>query len=61
MSRSVRARTFDRAARAWVAGKPHTAWQILAEAGLTDQWPAFLRVALARARRTYLTHLPPRT
>ena len=43
---------FKRAAVAWQAGKPYTAWEILAQSGLQDEWPAFRKVAsrIARAR-----------
>jgi len=55
ISKSARHRAHVRAAVAWRAGKPHAAWQVLAEAGLAHEWPAFQRVALRQARRRYLT------
>lgn len=51
---SRRYRTLVRAATAWKAGKPHRAWEILADAGMADQWPAFQRVALRHARARYV-------
>lgn len=59
MSASMRHRTFTRAAAAWQAGKPHTAWEILADAGLQDEWPVFQRVALRLARRRFVRRMPP--
>jgi hypothetical protein len=56
-SQSVRRRAFRRAAEAWRAGRPHTAWEILAEAGLSDHWREFQRTALRVARRRYLRRI----
>lgn len=53
MTRSGRVRVIERAVVAYRVGKPHMAWQILAEAGMVDYWPEFLREALTRARRGY--------
>lgn len=47
---SERRRVFRRAAVAWQSGKPHTAWEILAESGFQDEWPRFRKVALRIAR-----------
>jgi alpha-beta hydrolase superfamily lysophospholipase len=43
----------DRAVIAWRVGKPHRAWEILAEAGMSDYWARFQRTALQHARRGY--------
>lgn len=59
MSASMRRRVYTRAAVAWQAGKPHTAWEILAASGLQEEWPTFQRVALRIARRKFLKRLPP--
>lgn len=53
LTRSQRRRVLRRAARAWKAGKPHTAWSILAECGLSEYWPAFRNTALRMARQRY--------
>lgn len=53
LTRSARVRVLQRARDAWTAGKPHTAWQILAEAGMAAHWPEFQRTALAHARRGF--------
>ena len=52
-SKTVRRVAYRRAAQAWTAGKPHTAWEILASFGLADDWPEFRREALRRARQTF--------
>ena len=57
ISRTVRHRALTRAARAWQAGRPHTAWEILADAGLAAYWPTFRRTALSRARSRYLREM----
>ena len=53
MNTSTRRRTFARAVTAWRSGRPHTAWEILAAAGMADHWPEFQRVALRAARGRY--------
>jgi hypothetical protein len=53
LTRSARARVLDRAVIAWRVGKPHRAWEILAEAGMSDYWARFQRTALQHARRGY--------
>lgn len=50
-------RTLRRAAMAWRIGRPHRAWEILAEAGMADQWPTFQRVVLQRARARYTARM----
>lgn len=50
---SQRHRTLVRAARAWKAGKPHTAWEIMHAAGLDRDWPQLQRALLADARRRF--------
>lgn len=57
MSPSMRRRVHKRAASAWLAGKPHTAWEILDGAGLADEWPEFQRVAFRLARRRFLDQM----
>lgn len=52
---SHRQRALDRAVAAWRSGKPHTAWQILSDAGMADYWPTFQRTALRVARKRYTT------
>jgi hypothetical protein len=59
MTASMRRRAYTRAAHAWQAGKPHTAWEILTSYGLQDEWPVFQRVALRIARGRYLRRMPP--
>jgi hypothetical protein len=54
MTRTERERTLDRAVVAWRVGRPHRAWEILADAGLQAYWPTFLRTALGRARKGYV-------
>lgn len=54
VSRSVRVRAFNRAARAWRAGYPHQALEILRAAGLEGHWPEFRDQALRRARERYV-------
>lgn len=56
-SQSVRRRAIRHAAEAWRAGKPHRAWEIMAEAGLLDHWREFQRTALRVARRRYLRYM----
>jgi hypothetical protein len=53
MNTSTRRRTFARAVTAWRTGRPHTAWEILADAGMAELWPDFQRVALRHARNRY--------
>jgi hypothetical protein len=61
VSRSVRYRALVRAARAWDAGKPHQAWEILAGAGFTrDEWRVFQSEAVRRARSRYLVRMSAR-
>lgn len=50
LSRTARRRVLMRAVAAWQASKPHTAWEILAQAGMAHYWP-YLRRALLRANR----------
>jgi hypothetical protein len=57
-TRTIRRRVYSRAARAWNDGKPHTAWEILADAGMADHWPYFQREAFRSARQRYLSLLP---
>jgi hypothetical protein len=52
-----RVRAFRRAARAWNAGYPHAAWEILTRAGYESDWPEFLRTALIMARREFHARL----
>lgn len=54
MPRSKRHRTLMRAVRAWQAGRPHQAWEILDQAGMGEVWPEFKRVALDQARQRYV-------
>jgi len=42
-----------RAVLAWRGSRPHTAWSILADAGMAELWPEFQRVALRHARNRY--------
>lgn len=53
VSRIWRVRTLNRARIHWQAGRPHEAWEILADAGLAEAWPEFLRVALRTAGERY--------
>ena len=48
-----RQRAYRRAAYAWTHGKPHTAWEILAASGYSDQWRDFEKEAFRHARRTF--------
>ena len=50
---TARRRVLYRAATAWRDGHPHTAWSILAQAGMGELWPEFQRVALRHARSRY--------
>lgn len=50
---SQRHRVLVRAARAWMAGKPHEAWTIVHTAGLDRDWPELQRSLLRRARQRY--------
>jgi hypothetical protein len=52
-----RQRVFHRAAYAWNNGKPHQAWEILAQEGYGDHWRDFQTEALRRARRTYTVQM----
>ena len=45
------------AVRAWRAGKPHRALEIITDAGYRDMWPEFQRRALADARARYLARI----
>jgi hypothetical protein len=54
----ARTRAFRRAAVAWSAGKPHQAWEILAESGYGHLWPVFMTGALVRARREFTVRMP---
>ncbi len=49
-----------RAVEAWQASRPHTAWTILAEAGMAELWPHFQR-AMLRHNRTRFTRTMTRT
>ena len=60
LTASQRARVITRAVAAWHAGKPHTAWQTLADAGMGAYWPMFQRVALRHARKRYTRAMPKR-
>lgn len=53
MSTTARHRAIRRAVRAWQGGRPHEALELLAEAGMKDQWPEFIRAAHADARRRF--------
>ena len=53
----MRERIFTRAAVAWMNGQPHTAWEIITQAGLRAHWPEFQRTALRRARRHFLARM----
>lgn len=59
MTTIERRRAYRRAALAWQAGKPHTAWEILATSGLADEWPYFQRVALRIARGRFVARMRP--
>jgi hypothetical protein len=50
-----RYRVFVRAARAWQAGYPHQAWEIVQRAGLGQHWPRLMAALLADARGHYKT------
>jgi hypothetical protein len=52
-----RHRALRQAVQAWRVGRPHRAWQILAEAGMADHWQEFQRVALRRARERFLARM----
>src|SRR5262245_13362695 len=52
-TRTAHQRARQRAARAWRAGQPHRALEIMEEAGLRDEWPVFVRVAARTARARY--------
>lgn len=54
MTRSQVRRVLTRAAQAWQGGRPHQAWQIVAEAGLQGGWATFQREALAASRKRYV-------
>ena len=43
----------NRAVAEWNAGRPYGAWQVLADAGMSDQWVTFQREAFTSARRTF--------
>ena len=49
----TRSDVFRAAARAWNAGRPHRALEIMTDAGCRELWPVFQRVALRRARERY--------
>ena len=53
----TRERALTRAAVAWLNGQPHTAWEIINQAGLRELWPEFQRTALRRARRHFLARM----
>lgn len=57
VSRSLRRRVYRIAAEHWLASRPHAAWATFDRAGLLDEWPTFQRVALRRARRTFLARM----
>lgn len=58
LKKAPRAAVIRRAAQAWNAGKPHTAWEIITTAGYGEPgWRAFQRVALRRARDRYQARL----
>ena len=61
MTTSDRRRVWKRAALAWQAGKPHQAWEILAQAGYAHEWHRFQRVALRIARGRFTAAMPPRS
>lgn len=50
---SQRHRIMVRAARAWKAGKPHTAWEIMMAAGLDREWPLLKAELLRQARKRF--------
>jgi len=51
--RSYVRRVLTRARDVHRAGRPHQAWQVIAEAGMADEYPLFLRAGLADARRRF--------
>lgn len=57
ITRSKIKRTHDRAARAYVAGHPYTAYAILRDAGLEILWPTFLHTAKTWAGERYRREL----
>jgi hypothetical protein len=57
MSQSKIKRIQDRAAAHWSAGRPHSAWQTLSDAGLEILWPTFLRTAKTWGRDRYIREI----
>ena len=55
MSTSQTQRLWARAARAWEHQGPAAAWDVFRAADAETLWPTFRRVALARARRQFVS------
>ena len=49
-----RYRVFLNAARAWKAGYPHQAWEIVQKAGYGQHWPRLQAALLAQAKDGYV-------
>lgn len=52
-STTARRRALVQAARHWQSGYPHRAWETLADAGMTAEYPIFVRVAVRHARARF--------